>query len=174
MKLSIDSNCKLHITEVTEVDGSESKLIFLKTKDDSFWGIYPYSEEGILLEVDGWYECVEKNVLKTDVDRILALGLIGAIGEFSDGNETEFFSLCRLRKCVLELEKETLLDFSNCKEKSEMRKVRDLLLVAIFVLENLICDSAKYSEAEFILNKLKNFYCMHCNQSSTPNCNCNE
>ena len=63
----------------------------------------------------------------------------------------------KLETEILTLEKETLLNYSakcSTSVKSEDKKLRDLLMIAIFVLENLICDEKRYPEAQEILDSM--------------------
>jgi len=175
MNISIDSKCKIKITECLEVGESETKLIFLK-KNDSHWEIFEYDKDyRPTLNHDGLYECFEKNFEKELAKELLTVPLKEIEEHFKVGSVTKkFFSICNLRKCVLELEKRTLLNSINCNSKthSEEKKLRDLLLIAIFVLENLICDEARYSEAEEILDAMWSD-CGHlCSKITNNTCNC--
>ena len=72
------------------------------------------------------------------------------------------------------LEKETLLNYSakcSTSVKSEDKKVRDFLMIAIFVLENLICDEKRYPEAQEILDSMWT-ECGHLCSKISNNCNC--
>lgn len=91
--------------------------------------------------------------------------------------EEEIFSICHLRKCAIAHEKQAIEEFlstcnkKNCNKKSSQQSVRDILLISIFVLENLIARQ-RYSEAEDILERLGSCGNL-CKDVITKTCCCN-
>lgn len=171
MNITIDSKCNLKITECSEVGSNEIKLIFLK-KDDNYWQVFKYNDK-VNLEKDGTYVCYEKNFSKEIADDLLKKPLKDVEKAFEGVSGQKFFSICNLRNCVLALERETLLNFKKCEKLTESKKLRDFLLVAIFVLENLICDPTRYIEAEEILESLQSDCSPICSKiNNNFNCNC--
>jgi hypothetical protein len=91
--------------------------------------------------------------------------------------EEEIFSICHLRKCVFAYEKQAIEEFlstcnkKNCNKRSSQQSTRDILLMSIFVLENLIARQ-RYLEAETILNSLNSCDNL-CKDSITKTCCCN-
>jgi hypothetical protein len=90
--------------------------------------------------------------------------------------EAQVFSICKLRKCLLEKEREYISNFlhgcstnSHCKNSNE-DVVRDFLLSTIFVLESLIC-SGQTTEALRILENIKS--CDLCQTNNFNSCGCN-
>lgn len=66
------------------------------------------------------------------------------------------FSMCKLQKCLVNLQKKTLLDTKNCLEcdtNTSIRYKRDFLLSALYVLDYLK-DRKNYDEAQRILDNL--------------------
>lgn len=91
---------------------------------------------------------------------------------------TEIFTFCKLNKCVINYQKQTLfkkIESCNkiCKEDNE-KSLRDFLFISVYVLDYLVCIG-NYAEAQRILESLS--ACGElCNDSvfisSTTNCNC--
>lgn len=79
------------------------------------------------------------------------------------GNSTQtfsfqqiIFSMCELQKCLVNLQKKTLLETKNCLEcdtNTSIRYKRDFLLSALYVLDYLK-DRKNYDEAQRILDNL--------------------
>lgn len=91
---------------------------------------------------------------------------------------TELFTICKLNKCVINYQKQTLFNkLESCKKicKTDYTKeLRDFLFISIHVLSYLICNE-NYEEAQRILESLS--ACGElCNDTvflnSTNNCNC--
>lgn len=177
MDLSINKNCKLYISDVPAASSEETTLVLIQKKDESAWSVHEYSEFGIDIESDGWYLCYVKNFSKDSLKELKLDTLADATKAFSDVIGIDFFSISHLRNCVLELEKQTLLNYdaNSCKKSGSNsdREIRDILMIAIFVLENLICDREKYVKAAHILEGLSNIECSLCKNPKTL-CNCNE
>lgn len=91
---------------------------------------------------------------------------------------TELFTFCKLNKCVINYQKQTLfkkVESCNkiCKEDNE-KSLRDFLFISVYILDYLVC-TGNYAEAQRILESLS--ACGElCNDSvfisSTTNCNC--
>lgn len=176
MDLTVNQNHKLYISDIAIPSKNEVVLVFIKKKDESEWSVNKYSAFGIDIASDGWYICYVKNFSVSHLNK-LKLDTLKEVKEaFKDVDGIDFFSISHLRECVLELEKQTLLNFdaSSCKKSGSdsNREVRDLLMIAIFVLENLICDREKYVKADHILNSMSNIECSLCKNAKTI-CECN-
>lgn len=87
--------------------------------------------------------------------------------------EKQVFSICKLRKCVMELQKRTIQECNSrsCKKSAEVKQTRDLLFISIYILETLICQE-RFSEALDILNSLSTCADI-CNTSSNKSTSCN-
>lgn len=91
---------------------------------------------------------------------------------------TELFTFCKLNKCVINYQKQTLfkkIESCNkiCKEDNK-KSLRDFLFISVYILDYLVC-TGNYAEAQRILESLS--ACGElCNDSvfisSTTNCNC--
>lgn len=91
---------------------------------------------------------------------------------------TELFTFCKLNKCVINYQKQTLfkkVESCNkiCKEDNK-KSLRDFLFISVYILDYLVC-TGNYAEAQRILESLS--ACGElCNDSvfisSTTNCNC--
>lgn len=90
----------------------------------------------------------------------------------------EVFSICKLRNCLLNKEKDYVSKFlhgcttnTHCKNSNTEDVIRDFLLSTIFVLEHLIC-TGQTTEALRILKNIKS--CTLCSDNKiTTNCGCN-
>lgn len=89
--------------------------------------------------------------------------------------EIPIFSICKLKKCVMKLEMETM---HNCSGNNRCRppkdgQDKDFLFISLYVLENLICQE-RYSEASHILERITSCNSI-CNDSkyNERKCNCN-
>ena len=173
MDIALDTKGKLKITNCSEVGENEVKLIYL-THSDNCWEVYTYAaDDRHDLPHDGEYICYEKNFTSEVAEELLSAGLEAVKLAFNGADYKRFFSIGQIRQCVLDLEKETLLTSVKCNtsKKSEDKKLRDLLMIAIFVLENLICDEKRYTEAQDILDAMWT-KCGHYCKGMTTNCNC--
>lgn len=90
---------------------------------------------------------------------------------------TEIFSLCLLRKCVVNFQREVLYEsLRNCNlapciknNSSVNRTERDFLFVALFILENLI-GVGNFDEAQRIFEQLENCNNLLCGSYSNTSC----
>ena len=88
------------------------------------------------------------------------------------------FSICKLRKCLLNKEKDYVSKFLrgcntgvHCKASDSEDTMRDFLLSTVFVLEHLIC-AGQTTEALRILKNIQS--CTLCSDDkTTTNCGCN-
>lgn len=174
MDIAIDNKGKLKITNCSTINDGEIRLIYLY-HNDKCWEVYKYSsDDRHELPHDGEYICYEKGFDPEIAENLLTSGLNDVKIAFNGANHKSFFSISKFRDCVLTLEKETLLNYSakcSTSVKSEDKKLRDLLMIAIFVLENLICDDKRYPEAQEILDSMWN-ECGHFCSKVNNNCNC--
>lgn len=138
-KLLLNSDCQLIIEGW--VDGDyivhNGKKIDIINKDDKH-----YCD----LKEDGLYELVKDGI---------------------DTPKASIFSICKLRKCLLQKERSYINKFlGNCVGNSDCTKnsnstIADFLLVSIFVLEQLICEG-NYDDATTILENITNSGCGLC------------
>ena len=188
MELNINQKCQLVISgewDVVNFNSPEEHKIELivHAEDPSIYMIEidRTSKELIWdLEKDGLYIYRQINWPK---DKELGDNVVETLFlKFPDPTNSidyvdkNIFSICKLRNCVLQLEKEAIRNFaSNCSknkcEKDESRSNKDILLISIFVLENLICRE-RYSEATMILDSLAT--CGNLCPTKITKCNCNE
>lgn len=193
MNWTINQNCQLIIDDLpTKEDASGNEYtsvveVIYNKYEDSFWGIVN-REVSIEynLKTDGRYKYL-KVLSNRDAQELEHLLLtpntflelldspIDSIGP--SAYEEEIFSICHLRKCAFEHEKKAIEEFlstcnkRNCNKKSPQQSVRDILLISVFVLENLICKH-RYKEAERILESLGSCGNL-CDNISNKTCCCN-
>jgi hypothetical protein len=91
--------------------------------------------------------------------------------------QAEVFSICKLRNCLLKMEKDYVNAFlkgcvtNSHRSNDSENTTRDFLLATVFVLEHLIC-AGNTSEALRILKNIQS--CTSCaNINSKNNCGCN-
>lgn len=136
--------------------------------ENGFEGLYFDSDKNVLLF---------KNTPVTDY-RQLAKSLPLLMNEKEgvlDYSENYAFSICKLRNCVVSLQKKSIGELSRtyCKKATEIEKMRDFLFISIYILENLICQE-RYTEALDILSSISRCgYLCESKSSRKSNCNCN-
>lgn len=184
MELKTNSKCQLI------VDGLPNKKEGFKTLEliihDIDWKHYAVIEDRKTehfiydMQKDGLYSYY---VIYWEIEKEIPLNLPVYLFDAKNHSidytlELQLFSICKLRNCVLALEKEAINDFissvytkKKC-EKNSNNYLKDYLLISIFVLENLICQE-KYSEATMILDALETCGGL-CNTVKINNCKCNE
>ena len=188
MELNINQSCQLIISGTWDVSGfdsnTENKIELLVHLDDpSIYKIETNRSDTTLvwnLEKDGLYKYVQINLPKNvNLDTMDAVKLIEYLNNPTnsvDFVEKQIFSICKLRTCTIQLEKEAIHNFVNnhniksCKKDSG-QSVKDLLLIAVFVLENLISQE-RYTEAQMIINSLDSCGVL-CRSQKLQTCNCN-
>lgn len=189
MKLNINQNGELIILDLPDKKGKSHVLEFAASTVNSSNYKYWIDREDTLifdLEEDGFYkyyvfpsehdaETLE-NLCKDGLESFLQNldSPNNSIGPLTSENEYDIFSIHNLRSCVMQMEKEAIWEFvemckgKNCKKVTDSTK--DLLLMAIFVLENLIAQE-RYTEAQMILDSLST--CANiCNLKKTFTCKC--
>lgn len=85
----------------------------------------------------------------------------------------EIFSICKLKKCLLELQKQSISTYKSgkCKNIDSNKHNRDFLFISIYILENLICNE-RYTEAIEIVKSIEGCG-INCNSSTNKTrCNC--
>lgn len=150
-KLLLNADCQLFIENYTEGDivHNGNKIEIKKSEVGSY-----YCD----LKTDGLYELVVEGESKS---------------------RASVFSICKLRNCLLEKERDYINRFlGNCKGFSDCdlnsnSTIADFLLVSIFVLEQLICEG-NYDDAKTILDNITNSNCGICSEESLKinDCNC--
>lgn len=190
MELNINQKCQLIVSgnwDVLEFDSNvEDKIEVLVYWDDfTIYKIEKNRTSDTLiwdLEKDGRYKYFQIN-LKKDVDDIditdpeSIIKYIESKTNSTDYIVKEIFSICRLRNCTVQLEKESIHDFINHHKDYSCKKIKgqsykDILLIAIFVLENLIVQE-RYSEATMIIESLSMCNTL-CKFNKLKTCNCND
>ena len=165
MNWHFNQNCELIIEDLPDKTELEHSLEILVGPDEN---IITYEDRTVRIAepvVDGlytYYLYVSANPMTVD-----------SVKNEDPKIKEEIFSICNLRKCTLELEKQTIENFL-CKKvckRSEFQTTADILLMSLFVLENLICK-AKYNEATDILNALSSCG-SPCRNINSNTCNCN-
>ena len=190
MELNINQNCQLVISgewDVVEIDPNvEDRIeLLVYVEDPSIYKIETNRSNATLvwdLDRDGFYKYFQINLPKDmdiTISDLVSRSLIQYLSEptnSTDFVEKSFFSICKLRNCTVQLEKEVIHNFvNNCRTKSckkiQDKSTKDILLIAIFVLENLISQE-RYTEAQMIVDSLSTCGTL-CNSQKTQMCNCN-
>lgn len=180
MEIKSNIKCQLIIEGLPEkVDGFKKIEVILHNEQlDNFAVIVDRTEVDWTYDMpsDGLYIYYE---IDWPEDESIPNDFIGYmmsdLSKLTEWERLKHFSICKLRHCTMELEKEMIYDFisncnsNNCDKKSSEQYARDILLIGIFVLENLICQQ-RYSEATMILDSLTS--CNLCKDSITKKCNC--
>lgn len=188
MNWTINQNCQLVLDETPDKNGNENVVEILFGKQDGSFKYFINRTSPLIYEIsqDGIYKymCLPTNRpvselknLLLDADSFLQY-LVSPANSFGfPSKEEEIFSICHLRKCAFEHEKKAIEEFlstcnkKNCNKKSSQQSVRDILLISVFVLENLICKH-RYKEAERILESLGSCGNL-CDNISNKTCCCN-
>jgi len=107
--------------------------------------------------------------------------LLDYINDYKLDPIKEVFSICKLRNCLLQKEKERICDFlknncSNsdvyCNKNNTSKNLSDFLLISVFLLENLICRG-NYQEALRILDGITGCNNICGSEKTTKDCGCN-
>lgn len=188
MNWTFNQNCQLiiedHLNKGTYINSVE---IIWCVADNSFKTFLNRGDESLIVDIekDGLYRylCLFSNRPFTELKSLtldpnflqyltMPIDDIGIVQ-----TSEEIFSICHLRKCVFAYEKQAIEEFlstcnkKNCNKRSSQQYIRDILLMSIFVLENLIARQ-RYYEAETILNSLNSCDNL-CKDSITKTCCCN-
>lgn len=169
MKLSTNSKCQLILDGPKPEVGLEvivygDKYTVIEREDESDTFFFDMPEDGLFQ-----YFVLEFTEEPEDV--------LEYIREKSILPEAQVFSICKLRKCLLEKEREYISNFlhgcstnSHCKTSDNENVTRDFLLSTVFVLEHLIC-AGETTEALRILKNIQS--CTLCSDGKSTNCGCN-
>lgn len=179
MKIKTTSDCKL-ILEGAPKSGKEillynyEEVISIDREDDS--NVYTYK-----MEKDGLYQYFVLTFSEEEQpeDLVDYINDYKIDPEVSDNNTPlEVLSICKLRNCLLEKEKEMINSFlkdcggkAKCSSTSSDKSINDFLLVSVFLLENLICRG-NYQEALRILEGISGCNGVCGEKSNTKKCNC--
>lgn len=182
MELKLNTNCQLFVEGVPEHKNGYIKieLVVSDSNPSDFIVETNRTNNRIVydLPTDGLYHYYEINwpedkPMETMEKIIASLEL----GNLQEDQEVEvyplsIFSICKLRNCTLNLEKQAISDFINNKRscKTSTRDYKDILLISVFVLENLICQN-RYAEAGMLLDKLVSCSDL-CENKPIKSCNC--
>ena len=188
MNWTFNQNCQLILDEIPDKGENENVVEILFGKQDGSFKYFINRISPLIYEIpqDGIYKYIclptdksisELKSLLADADSFLQYLASPANSFGFPSNEEEIFSICHLRKCAIAHEKQAIEEFlstcnkKNCNKKSSQQSVRDILLISIFVLENLIARQ-RYSEAEDILERLGSCGNL-CKDVITKTCCCN-
>lgn len=190
MELNINQNCQLVITgnwDVPNLNNTEDKVeLLVNFYDPSVYKIEINRDLSTALvwdlEKDGYYKYFQINLPQgTNIksEELISWALVNYLNLPSNSTDfvvKDFFSICKLRNCVLQLEKEAIHNFiNNCKlkncKKLEGQSNKDILLMAIFVLEHLIARE-RFTEANMILESMPQCETL-CKSINIKTCNCN-
>lgn len=128
-----------------------------------------------------YYNSVKKTLFFNGSEVTDFSELVSLLPSLGSGNgvlsyeEIAVFSICRLRKCLVKMQKESI---SNCKKNkcnkaNETEYMRDFLFISIYILEGLICEK-RYAEAMDMLTSLTQ--CTSICDTANPkksSCGCN-
>lgn len=84
--------------------------------------------------------------------------------------QKEIFTYCKLKKCLVNLQRKTLLSLGTCNSNDDIYN-RDFLLSALYVLDYLK-DTNNYSEGQRIIEVLTTCGGFLCEENSSINNNC--
>lgn len=169
MKLLTNSRCQLILDGLKPEVGLEiivynDKYTVVERDDDSTEFYFDMPEDGLFQYFVLTFEEEPKDLLEYIEDNALM-------------PVAEIFSICKLRNCLLHLEKDFITSFlKGCNTNTHCSNdasnvTRDFLLSTIFVLEHLIC-TGQTTEALRILKNISS--CTLCSDNkSTNNCGCN-
>lgn len=173
---NIDSN------ETVRITNKRDYYIYSLPKD----GLYIYYIISVLDEAsvsedytDLYYDSVNKKLILNKKEVTDITELIPHLSVSSGPIEYEeipIFSICKLRKCLMKLEQESMSNCANkdnkCKTPKD-RQTKDFLFISLYILENLICQE-RYSEATNILDRITSCSSV-CDDSkyNERRCNCN-
>lgn len=172
MTCRFNQNCQLIIEELPDKEGYNNviEIVRINEADNTFFEVRINRTDPFIIDVpqDGWYLYFKgisndnleelttntaqdiENIIRNFKQKVEPLGRI---------TKTDIFSICKLRQCVLVLEKLSLEEFfKNCKsglcdKRNQHQAIRDTMLVAIFILEHLI-RQGRFAEARNILESL--------------------
>lgn len=169
MKLSTNSKCQLILDGPRPEIGLEvivygDKYTVIERKDESSTFFFDMPEDGLFQYFVLEFEEEPEDLLEYIQDK-------GIIPQ----KEHQIFSICKLRNCLLKMEKDYITEFlhgcntkSHCSNESDV--MRNFLLSTIFVLEHLIC-SGQTVDALRILKNINS--CTLCSDDKPSNCGCN-
>ena len=167
MKLLTNSKCQLILDGLKPEKGLEvivynDKYTVVERESDSTEFFFDMPEDGLFQYFVLNFEEEPEDLLEYIEDK----SLIPIV---------ETFSICKLRNCLLNAEKDYISKFlkecstnSHCSNDS-VDVTRDFLLSTIFVLEHLIC-TGQTVEATRILKNISS--CTLCSNNKTTNCGC--
>lgn len=167
MKLLTNSKCQLILDGDKPETGLEvivynNKYTVIERENDSTEFFFDMPEDGLFQYFVLNFEEEPKDLLEYIEDNSLM-------------PTVEMFSICKLRNCLLNAEKDYVSKFlkgcntnSHCSNDTE-DSIRDFLLSTVFVLEHLIC-TGQTVEATRILKNINS--CTLCSDNKSTNCGC--
>ena len=132
--------------------------------DETYTGLYFNSKDSNI-----YYN---KEIVKDLTQLIEIIPFLKTDEGVSDWTKDEIFSICYLKKCLLELQKKSIASckYNSCRKEDSAKQDRDFLFISIYLLENLICNE-RYGEAMDIVKSLEGCN-LNCNPSAKTRCNC--
>lgn len=171
MELKTNSKCQLIIEGKAPVSGLEVVVFgdnyeIIRREDTEDYFIFDMPEDGLFQYYILNFTEEPKDILEYIQDNSIL-------------PECEVFSICKLRNCLLQKEKDYISQFlsecntnSHCSKNSEDELIRNFLLSSIFILEHLIC-SGQTVEALRILRNINSSCTLCSNIESLNKCGCN-
>ena len=193
MELKLNTKCQLIVDGKPEISNGMHKIELIVLASDPSISLSVMDRTSNFLTYnlpkDGLYFYYEINCPIGDLEDVSHLTTENILNRLEinyledapthsiDYTKQSVYSICKLRNCLLSLESKSIEDFANvCNKKNCMKydvdRTKDLLLTAVFVLENLICQQ-RFSEADRILEALSSCNSL-CNTNITNTCGCNE
>lgn len=173
MELKTNSKCQLILDGEMPTSGLEVivygdnyTVVQRNTSETNYWS-FDMPEDGLFQ-----YYVLQLNENEESND------ILKYIQEIESTPVSEVFSICKLRNCLLQKEKNYISSFlhgcktsGNCNKTNKESLERDFLLSTIFVLEHLIC-TGQTTDALRILKNVSS--CTICSDNKTTNsCRCN-
>lgn len=146
----------------------DAEVAYYKTRDQLFYnnGKFYYAKEDY-----STIEELNKNVI--EINNLLDLWNFQGTQTFSF--QKIIFSVCKLQKCLVSLQRQMLNDYGKCVDKNAVesnKTIRDFLFSTMYVFDYLK-DHDNYEEAQRILDNLINCtgnICPEYNYKSECNC----
>lgn len=181
-----------HLTVEIE-DGTPDIYLLLRNTDTEWYSeIYRYTKPITFdLKLDGIYRIyiiksqsatLNNDILKIGTEEYTPFRLIktfdlGSISIVDDYFSEEIFSICKLRKCLLNLQMKMFYNnVKNCGlnkcESEELRGQRDFLFIAVWLMEKLL-EEGKDEKVREIYKSLRTCKSICEELSETNNCGCN-
>jgi hypothetical protein len=140
--------------------------------DKKFYYCDNIEEEVFMRDFPSWGDAYDYVLSKSKVLSINELW--GKQGTQTFSFQKILFSICKLQKCLVDLQKQIISNPENCSEcgmESSLRFKRDFLLSALYVFDYLK-DTKNYEEAQRILDNMNGCGGFLCNNTATNKTDC--